>query len=985
MRSLKLAALGSVSLMATVVAAPAWAQSVPTGNPGTPVQGGERTDPSAPSAAQQPDGAPDTATDVATADAPQAAPAGGDIVVTGVRASLEKALQIKRNSVQVVESVVAEDVGKLPDNNVVSALQRVSGVQVTDRSGGEANTISIRGLPDVLTTLNGRVIFTTDARQFALADIPATLISRIDVYKTRAADQIETGLAGQIDVFTHRPFDFKEGLTASAYVRGIYNEQADTVSPYLSGLISDRWSTGIGDIGLSVTGSFSRNLYRDQSVTPGALVPFATATNPPAGWQPLERIQPTDPRAPGQQIWQAGLPTGLPSAAGSTFLINGVQSPYLLSRDAIFQADTRGDRQRPAVNAALQWAPNSSSTYTFEFFYDGYRNTTFNDLLFTFVDYQGPPGSNSNVVTYDNSNIVKSRHTFFPFNFTSGDTTKAKTDSFVYALNGKWDVGDRLKLSGDLSYQNSKFNSQFVALRTNRVPAGVDVDFNANDGLPAYSFDNNSLLNDPTQWNVGEFYDNANRSEGSAYTFQGDGDYTPDSTFFKKLSFGVRFDDRRAKDFVRTQSAGTLDQPLTNLGPLYYYQDTDFAQGRVDVPSSWLAINGYALADNIGAVRQIFHNDPRYAGQIATGTDLPLNQTLDVREITKSAYLQGDFALDIFGRPLQIEGGVRFTDVITPITTTSQYADATGVHPSVSGRQHTSAFLPSATLRYDITDNLKLRFNFGKTLRRPNFADLDPNLNLTNDLSHVGYGTGSGGNPNLRATKATNYDLTAEWYFARGSGIYGTGFIRKIDGLVVTLNNFRTLTDSPYPNTNSFVISQPVNASNGTLKGIELGAVLFPDNLPSVLKGFGVQGSFTLLDSSQNIPIPNAQGQVVGQRTSSFFGVSDFSYNVTGAYERGPVGLRLSYVYRKAFLNANEAALFANPIGIWRRPEKSLDFQATLQATRQFALTFDAVNLTKELSQQYYYFDGNGGPSQDNQSNALLARTFALGLRYSFK
>lgn len=903
-----------------------------------------------------------------------------DVVVTGVRASLEKALQIKRDSVQVVESVVAEDVGKLPDNNVVSALQRVSGVQVTDRSGGEANTISIRGLPDVLTTLNGRVIFTSDARQFALADVPSTLVSRIDVYKTRAANQIETGLAGQIDVFTHRPFDFGKGLTVSAYGRGIYNEQADTVSPYISGLVSNRWETGIGDVGISVNGSFSRNLYRDQSITPGALVPFASPTNPPAGFAPLERFQPTDARAPGQQIWQPGLQPGLPSAAGSTFAVNGVQTPYILSRDAIFQSDLHGDRQRPAVNAAVQWAPNNSSQYTFEFFYDGYRNTTFNDLLFTFVDYGGNVGNPAtSITTYDGTNIAKTRHVGSPYTFTSGDATVAQTDSFVYALNGKWDVGERLKLSADLSYQDSTFKSRFAALRTNRVDGSIDVDFNHNDGLPAFSFDNNALLNDPTQWRIGEFYDNANRSEGHAYTFQGDGDYTPDSDFFKKLSFGVRYDDRRANDYVRNQSAGTLDKPLTALDPSYYYYDNDFAQGRADVPSSWLAINGYTLSQNVAQIRQLFHNDPRYAAGIATGADLPLTHTLDVREITKSAYVQGDFALNVFSRPLQVEAGVRFTDVITPVIFTDQYS-----LESSSARQHTNAFLPSVTVRYDLTDSLKLRFNFGKTLRRPDFSALDPNLTLTDDLSHVGYGSGSGGNPNLQATKATNYDLTAEWYFTRGSAIYGTAFLRNINGLVVTLNNFRTLASSPFTDTSSFVISQPVNASDGTLKGLELGTVLFP-SLPGVLKGFGLQGSFTLLDSSQNIPIVDSQGNITGQRRTSFFGVSNFSYNVTGAYERGPLGLRLSYVYRKAFLNANEASLFANPIGIWRRPEKSLDFQATLQASKQVAFTFDAVNLTKELSQQYYYFDGNGGPVTDNQGNSLLARTFAFGVRYSFK
>ena len=129
--------------------------------------------------------------------------------ITGVRASLTKSLAIKRTSDQVVESVVAEDIGKLPDNNVVEALQRVTGIQVTNRAGGEVGTLSIRGLPDVETTWNGRNIFTASGTQVALQDIPSTLVRQIDVYKTRDASQLETGIAGQIDVKSLRPFDFK--------------------------------------------------------------------------------------------------------------------------------------------------------------------------------------------------------------------------------------------------------------------------------------------------------------------------------------------------------------------------------------------------------------------------------------------------------------------------------------------------------------------------------------------------------------------------------------------------------------------------------------------------------------------------------------------------------------------------------------------------------------------------------------------------------
>ncbi|AQR73708.1 TonB-dependent receptor [Sphingomonas sp. LM7] len=894
-----------------------------------------------------------------------------DIVVTGVRASLIEGLQNKRDATQIIESVVAEDVGKLPDNNVVEALQRVTGIQVTNRTGGEASAISIRGLSDITTTWNGRNIFTASGRQFALADIPANLVRRIDVYKTRAAEQIETGIAGQVDVFTRRPLDF-DGFAFSASARGIYNEQADTFNPNVSALLSNRWSTGAGDIGVLVNVSYAKTKYRDQSVTAGAMVPFATATAPPAGWTPLERIQPTDGRAPGQQLWIPGLQPGLPTAPGSTLAINGANVPYYLSRDAVFMSDLYGERERPAVNAALQWAPNESSEYTFEFFWDGYRNTTFNNLFFTFVDWWGNLGPNpaGSFTLFPDTNIMKTRTVGAPFEFNSGDATKQRTDSFVYALSGKWSIGDRLKLAADAAYQKSEFNTEFLAMRTTRVANSVFVDFNQGGGITAFQFDNNVLLRDPAQWTVGELYDNANRNKGNAWTGTIDGDYDV-GAFLKTISFGVRYDKRNASEASRAQDAPSLNRPFASLDPGFRFYNKPFFDGRSNVPRSWVVANGYYLFDHADDVRSLYRStvDPG----IQTSDALTLNENFNIDETTWAAYLQGDFELG----PLRVQAGVRYVNVKTDMN----FLDA--ISGAATGASATTdEFLPSATLRYDITDNLRLRFNYGKTLRRPNFVDLNPNLNLTGDLTNVGYGSGSGGNPDLAPTRATNYDAALEWYFENDSAIYATLFRREIDGLVVPFRSIEQVTGTGL-NTTTFIINRPTNASEGVLKGAEIGLVYFP-TLPGLLNGLGVQGSVTFLDSKQNIPIQDASGTVTGEVETPFFGVSDLSYNVTLAYDNGPVGARLSYVWRKEFLNNNEASLFANPIGIWRRPEKSLDLQLTAKVNRRLAVTLDAVNLTEELSQSYYAFGDAGGPDTHSFGTSVLGRTFALGLRYSF-
>ncbi|WP_324699605.1 TonB-dependent receptor [Novosphingobium sp. RL4] len=890
-------------------------------------------------------------------------PTAEDIIVTGVRASIVGALNVRKENIQIVDSVVAEDVGKLPDNNVVEALQRVTGIQITDRAGGEAGTVTIRGLPDAVTTMNGRNIFTSTGQSFALQDISANLVKQVDVYKTRSADQLETGLAGQIDVKTRRPFDF-DGLAVSGLVRGIYNEVSDSFNPNLALLVSDRWETPIGEIGLLVNGSYSQTKYRNETVTAGALVPFATE-NPTegSGLSPLERIF---------SGWTPGLNEGLPTTPGSTINYNGVEVPYYLSRDAVFSTDQYGKRKRPSFNAALQWAPNSSSVYTAEVFYTGYRSSLYSDMMFSYVDYWSNPGA---FELYPDTNIIKSRTTDDVYGFNSGDYTRSKTDSYVYALNGQWDLGDRGKITGDLAYQTSTAKTSFIAMRTDRTADQISVDFNSGGGVPSYHFDDDSLLTDPSAWNVAQLYDNANKDKGSAVTASLDGYYTWDEGFIRRIKAGLRYDDRKASSYVRTADAASLGTSLTTLPEAAYFTNSGFMSGEADVPRSWVTVDGAWLYNNADYVRSLYG--------LPTSESLVLNKTFDIDEITMSAYLLADGQVSVFGRPLDIEGGVRYVNVATDYNFFDRYND----YARSRANSGSAKFLPSFTARYAITDRLRLRFNYGETLRRPNFSDVNPTYSLTGDLTSVGYGSGTAGNAGLKPTHSKNYDVALEWYFDRDSAITVTAFRREIDGLVVSLPVMTYIPGNGIVAgaTDYFVVTKPVNASNGVLKGVEAGLTYFPHYLPGPLDGLGFQGSLTVLDSSQTIPVTDSAGTITGYSRSAFFDVSKLSYNATLAYDRGPFNARLSYIWRKGFLHNNESSLFANPIGIWYKSEESLDFQLTWNVTKAIGVTFDATNLTKSKQQSYYKFADAGGSTTDNLGTTLLARTFAIGARFTFQ
>lgn len=906
------------------------------------------------------------------------------VVISGVKASLTKSLAIKRTSDQVVESVVAEDIGKLPDNNVVEALQRVTGIQVTNRAGGEVGTLSIRGLPDVATTWNGRNIFTASGTQVALQDIPSTLVRQIDVYKTRDASQLENGIAGQIDVKSLRPFDFK-GAKLSLLARETYLDPAQKWNPQLSAMASNRWKTDAGEFGALVNLSMVKTDYRNESVTPGAMVPFVSpnAAEVPAGYTPLQRIF-------DNAIWTPGTYTGLPQKAGSTLNFNGTARPFYLARDAVFQSDVQGQRERPAANVALQWQPNDDAVYTFEAMYNGYRDKVFNKLLFSFVDWWGSLGSNpaGTITTFPGTNVIKTRTVNDVYGFNSGDYTTSATDSYIYALNGKWNLGNRLRLEGDVSYQTSDFHSEFTATRIERVAPSIKVDFNSGGGNMAFGFNNNADLVDPAKWTVAQFYDNANRNQGSAATANLSGIYDADWGPLKTLHFGMRFDSRKASEANRTQSA-FLGKKLSELGSNYYHVNSNFGTDISEVPRSWIEPNAYYIRDNIDAWRTMYKAAD---ANFLTSDKLSLQKTFQVKEDTTNLFLMADTEHELFGRPLRANFGVRYVQVDTGMTAYSVDATTKVVTPT-NGEKTARKFLPSVTLRYEPVKDVLVRFNYGETLRRPGFGDLNPVLQLSDDVSRVGYGGGSGGNPGLEPTRSKNLDLTGEWYFQKDSALYGTVFQRKIDGLVVPLRRrvhvdpandpFRNSTSGgDHSNGYDYVISSPVNASNGKISGLELGAIYFPKGLPGLLDGLGFQGSVTRLTSSQNVPTANDAGQIVSQLKTPFFGVSRLSWNGTLAYENGPVGARLSYVRRAAFLAANEAALFANPIGIWRQPEKSVDFQLTYNLNDRMAFDVSGVNLTNEMQQQYYHFGDAGSPEVTNFGTVQTGRSFSVGFRW---
>src|SRR3954470_22689545 len=231
MRHFTSALFSTTALVAfAVIAAPAAAQAQPAA-------------PAGPDAAA-PTGPAASGTEAGTPSA-----AGSEIVVTGLRRSLQSARNIKRNSTQVIDAVVAEDIGKLPDITVSDTAARIPGVQV-ERNGGEASRVLLRGLDNTYytTTYNGREIFTAETRSVALQDFPAGGVQAIEAFKTSTANLVEPGIAGLVNVRSRRPFDFS-GMEVSGSFWVMRPNQSRDASINGNLLLSDRWNMGDGEFG----------------------------------------------------------------------------------------------------------------------------------------------------------------------------------------------------------------------------------------------------------------------------------------------------------------------------------------------------------------------------------------------------------------------------------------------------------------------------------------------------------------------------------------------------------------------------------------------------------------------------------------------------------------------------------------------------------------------------------------------------------------
>lgn len=924
-----------------------------------------------------------------------------DIVVTGLRASLKNSAQIKKNTMEIVDSITADDIGKLPDPNVAETLTRVPGVQAY-RFGGEAASpvgngsgLTIRGLTGQTgSRVDGRAYFTAGSREFNVEGASPGMVAGLDVYKNPSADHIEGAIGGLVNIRTRKPFDFKD-MVVSAAIGGRYNDLGKKLTPEYFGMLSKRWDLGDGgELGVLVAGSYSQSFNRGDNT-------------PSVGGTQFRRAIRAD-----SAEYAANIGTGLnlnPALIGRsdvTYLadvnpttIAASNRQNLLSsvgvQNNIAQEDYR--RTRKGLNAAIQWAPNPDLQFTVEgnfndyLYHQSYRflnavDSRYAQSLTTEAFSIDEMLANRNANGGSNDLLSGQRitgGTFLNSTFTSiGGDEHRRYKTYVIAGNVKWQATDQLEAKFDFSYVKA---DQYQDNRSITLASASGLSWNTTRTLdtPQRVSITGPDLGSATSWVFNNYANGTNQVwDDSGIAAALDLKYSFDSNVLKAVRFGGRYATQKdryynysfaGKNLTTNGVALAADRsnaiPVSSMADLVETSPTNFMNGEAGYRGGFLVFSPDALlGDNV---------KDRFPLAGIQAEDSLTENLINRRYFSEKTY--AGYALADFGfldDRIKGNAGVRVVKTDTFVQARIVQPGTTNIIPNGSSSSYTDV-LPSFNLTGYVTPDTLVRFGYSKGITRPELASLNPTLVLD-----VNSGNGSLGNPDLRPQKADSFDLSFEHYFSPINYVSAGLFYKKIDGFFAGITSCQTVAGAPTPISNincsgsQYFLTTTENAEKGTAKGIELAGQTFFDYdfVPEFLHRFGVVGSFTYVETKNPLTLN-------GQRVTTMQPLtSKYSYSVAGLYENDAISARVVYTWR------SKAVLFgvaANPIdGRYIRPFGLLDASLNFKLPHNFSVSLTASNLTNQAADRFV-----GEPALATgieRQHFINGRNFGATLRYSF-
>ncbi|WP_076068566.1 TonB-dependent receptor [Sphingomonas montana] len=967
--SLRIARLLGAASTLVFAAGLAHAQdAAPAGNPGTPAAG-----------LNLPPANPQT---VEGSGVPAEAQPGEEIIVTGFRASLNASLSEKRNATGIIDVIKAEDIADFPDNNIAESIQRIPGVTI-NRDQGEGRNITVRGLGPIFTRvrINGIEGLSTTGgsdssgganrgRGFDFNVFASDLFNSITVRKSASADVEEGSLGATVDLVTARPFDYKDDFTVAGSTAVGLNDFSNAIDPKLSGLVSAKFLDG--KLGILLSAAYSERGILEEG--PSTVRWERGTDNGPAV------ARPTGAFAPGST-----LPTG--ANQGYAFF-----APRIPRYDSL-----EYKTKRLGLTGSIQFQPADSTLLTFDALYADFKSDRSEQYLEAISFSRGAGGKQDTVILP--GALVDGTNSLVSGTFNNVDVRvesrfdRLRTKFQQYTGSLRQDFGDKLHLDLLGGYSKSAFSNPIqttIALDAANVQ-GYSFDY-TKGRFPTFGYGNLNVAN-PASFTLGEvrlrpqFVDNdfkVGRAQleydlTSALKVRIGGDY-------KKFGFSSE-EYRRASE---TDVAGLVG--AGQLGPLTQLYSISTGTPTNGTPTTFVIPNLAAFDSALG----IYSGTGRFAVTGITNPSARGNfRTVDERDL--GAFGQVALNADIAGLPVKGDIGLRYVE--TRQKSTGYQNTATSFALIEVDRTYDN-WLPSANLSVNLTDKLIIRAAAAKVIARPDIGTVNPGGSFS---VSGGNRTLSLGNPFVDPTKATDFDLSAEWYFAPESALIVGLFYKDISSFVATTTqqvpfNQLGLPDSLLAGTGAsptdlFTVTQPVNSNGGKLKGVEVGIQSPFRFLPGFLANTGVQLNYTYVKSDIQYPLAAAVGApVVVQPLNN---LSQHSANGTVYYEDKILSLRGSVAYRSGYLtrvpgqngvapgngpvfNVNSGQPTFNDVeGV--HGTINVDASASVKVTDNFSLTIEAINLTDVYNDQYI-----DSAADRSVTYHHTGRQFYFGARFKF-
>lgn len=892
------------------------------------------------------------------AAAPDEAP--DDIIVTGYGKALADARDLKKGAIIIKDVIVAEDMAKFPELNLAESLQRLPGIQIT-REAGEGRRISLRGLgPDFARVqLNGMEVLgnvdsaqdsrgqRTRDRAFDFNIFASELFSRVEVEKSFEAAQKEGGMAGTVGLYSGKPFDYEVGAKGAISAKLGTNQYTKDAQPRIAALFSQNWDNRFG-IALSVaygrreTTEQGHNTYNYSQMSAGRAASLV---------------------ASGLDI------SGLSAEKQARFLEGDL---YFADGNRISSWNSK--MERLGVTTAVQWQPSDEVLFTLDGLY-GQFTTKRNELHLATRPIGGfgstvleagagsawpallRTGASLNDFEVDDSGYVTYTDVTGTTLGSENRRSKNKNRFYQIALNGKWDVSDRLTVDGLIGYEKSTYKTPYDDKFYMRAKGNIIADYGTDGRSASFSYPDWDPT-DPANYVMDDFYYRSffNSSELK----QGNINLSYEVSDGLKLRAGGayhRFKQDGRDEFydgnvngTRPKTRGTSVADITNVFKNEF--------------GSWLVGDYAAAFDKYNEYHRMETNADGSGGVIQD-----IENVYTTTEETWSGYVQADWETELFGKPLRGNVGARAYKTDTHSVGWIQgdsyvYLGTADVEGSYSG------VLPAMNAVLEMTPELLVRFAASQNLNRPSLGSMAARGSafLNEDTGEV---SASRGNPNLKPYKDTTLDFSVEHYFGKVGLLSASVFHKWIKNFIGTLSLENTTfgeagipissIDGATENTLIKEFSMPINiAGTKSLTGIELAAQAQFTFLPAPFDGLGVVANYTYVDTPKSI-----------------MGISKESYNATLYYENALWGVRGSMSHRaRYYTGRSDDPMSASTRGF--EGTTYFDASAFINITKELQFTLNAINLTNQKETQFW------GQNRYLYNQTQAGATYMAGIGFKF-